>query len=361
MSTERAMRRYRDLCTSDTFARYEKDFAGKLNSALAEGYSQALHEEPLVSSIEKVVNGLNGLTIGDPVTTSCGLSTRAVFIHGNRSRVEFDCYGQSMQRELGDLVFIITVVLDGQKYFERLTISQFKRNQRSAKTESWIMDNKEQLFLLSRFPAFRGVTGLIPKKVFNLLDLSGCLGSYGLLFRPGDFVFVSATKLGSFLGQRNTLKTNEAYNLASGTEPYRSPYPQYFHPGIDELLDLMHIAYGRGRLGAYLPWDSFSNYHHACNTFDFAHKYLTMGIGEPVFIKAGIDNPGARAFLNEWLSAALIKAKREGAEALEECVDGFFGYTYSGCDGEDSIIEDVEFDLEGGGLGIIHTTVDLGE
>ena len=98
------------------------------------------------------------------------------------------------------MIFIVSVYFQGKKYFEKLTINQFKK---ANKTSSWSIKNKEQLFLLSRFPVFRGIQGsIIDEKNYAIPNYSGCLGSYGFLYKPGDFAFVSATKLDSYVGQK---------------------------------------------------------------------------------------------------------------------------------------------------------------
>ncbi len=350
MDIERTVREYLVAIRSDIFARYEKDFARKITSALSNGYLQNSPEPPLVQIVEDVVNSVDGLTMKDHFE----LSTRSIFIHGNKSQVEFDYYGQSVPLiELGDLIFIISVVFDKKKYFEKFTINQFKRDKRNTKSISWSIDNRKQLYLLSRFPTFRGVKGLIPKKNFDLPNYSGCLGSYGLLYNPGDFAFVSATELDSFIGHKNSLKKNELYHL---TEKYLFPYFPYFYPDIDKLLYLLP------RSERYLSWNLFGNYHHAYNVFDFAHKYLRVGIGEPIFMKIGIDNPLAKNFLHELFSAVKNKAKRENSKELFNFMKRFFDCKYAGSEGEDSFRENIDFDFEGrGGVGIIHTIINLHE
>lgn len=288
------------------------------------------------------------------------LSTTSIFIHGNKSQVDFDYHGQRSEPiELGDLILIISVVFDGRKYFEKFTINQFKKDEKNIKSISWHIDNRKQLYLLSRFPTFKGVKGLIPKRDFSLPNYSACLGSYGLLYNPGDFAFVSATELDSFIEHRNTLKMSELHYFQ--TKKTLLPYFPYFYPDVDELLYLMHKFYKYYGSKWYFLWNLFGNYHHAYNTFDFAHKYLTIGIGEPTFMKIGIDNSQAKSFLHELLSAASVKARREGDGRLLDFVDRFLGYGYAGGEGEGGFRQGVEFDSEGGAIGIIHTIINLGE
>ncbi|GFP37903.1 hypothetical protein HKBW3S44_01583, partial [Candidatus Hakubella thermalkaliphila] len=247
---------------------------------------------------------------------------------------------------------------NGWKYFEKLTINQFKKDKRGSMSISWSIDNRGQLYLLSRFPTFRGVKGLIPKKESTLPNYSGCLGSYGLIYKPGDFAFVSATALDSFMGQKNTLKKGELYLLTYKSKKYPFFFP-YFYPDINELLYLIDKFYRRYGFKWYFLWNIFDNYHYAYNTFDFTHKYLTMGIGEPLFMKIGIDNLHARNFLHEFLSAIRIKVREE--RDVLNFMDGFFRYRYAGNGGEGGFRQNIEFDFEGGGIGVIHTIINLGE
>jgi hypothetical protein len=177
-----------EVIRSDVFARYEKEFAQRIISGLSNGYLQKLYETQLVQTLQDVVNHVHDLSMKDPLS-SFELSTSSIFIHGNKSQVTFDYYGENKPGELGDLIFIISLVLNRQIYFEKLTVNQFKRDKTGQKSIAWEIDHK-QLYLLSRFPKFRVVKGLIPKKEFSLPNYSGCLGSFGLLYRPGDFVFV---------------------------------------------------------------------------------------------------------------------------------------------------------------------------
>jgi len=363
MSTERMLEKYIQLIESDGFARYEKDFAQRITSALSKGYIQTLNETPMVRIVENVVNDLHDLTTpmrnDRPYPQLC---TRAVFIHGDKSQVEFDYYGESAQRELGDMVFIISVVFNGQKYFEKLTINQYKKDKKRSKGIIWSIDNKKQLYLLSRFPTFRGIKGsLIPIKDFSLVNYSGCLGSFGLLYRPGDFAFVSAGKLDSFIGSRKSLKIGELYHFISETEKHLIPPFLHTCPDIEVILYLMHRFNMPDVFRWYLALNLFRNYHYAHNVFEFAHRYLTVGIGEPVYMKLGIHSPQARNFLREFLSAVGSKAKQENLENVLNFVRGFFEYGYAGDEGESGFTRDMRSDFGGGGMGIIHTTINLGE
>jgi hypothetical protein len=266
------------------------------------------------------------------------ISTKSIFIHGNKSQVEFEYYRQRVQRELGDLIFILSVIYNGRKYFEKFTISQFKKDDDKSR---WNLSNKRQIYLLSRFPQFWGIRGsIIPSKKFNLPNYSGCLGSFSLLFRPGDFAFVSAPKLEISVGNRKSIgKINilrfweiPCYYCFTPLIPIR------FFPSCS--IWILGIS------------------HFASNIYEFVDKYLRGNIGELIY-SMRIYNTPAFDFLHELLSAIRIKAHKEKKDEIIAFIDEFFGRPYGGNEG--GIREGVEFDYEGGGIGIIYTSIDLGE
>lgn len=360
MSVEEVIGRYLGAIKSDVFVAYEKEFAQRINSQLWKGYAVELSERQLVQSIGELFKPPNDLKM-KASRPYFRLSTRSVFIHGGESQVKFNYYGESAQRELGDLIFIISIVFNGLKYFEKFTINQFKKDRKSPKNISWDISNKKQLYLLSRFPTFTGVSGIIPRNEYNLQNHSGCLGSYGLLFKPGDFVFVSATAFDSFMGQDNAINMSELYDLTHGTREYISPHSAYFYPYMERIVYLMLEYYGPLAYDWFFLGNVFGNYHHSRNVFDFAHKYLTMGLGEPIFMQVGTYNLQAKSFLSELLSAALTKAKMKRQGEVLSFLREFSRYKYVGNEGESLPNEEIDFDPEGGGVGIIYTTVNLGE
>ncbi len=365
MNIETLIKKYIDVTKSDTFVRYEKEFAQRITSALAKGYLQGLYEPPLVQIVENMVNSIDGLTVKNK-QPFFELSTSSIFIHGNKSQVEFDYYGQSAQRELGDLIFIVSLVFNNNKYFEKFTINQFKKNKRSSKSIHWSMDNKEQLYLLSRFPTFRGIRGsLIPTGDFNLQNYSGSLGSYGFLYAPGDFAFVSATKLESYLGSRKMINGNDLYTFYGSLNNY--PWWPF---EIGNLMDIEKWFYIYHKLCRHEKFfygleqcniGILGNCHYTQNIHDFVDKYLRLCIGEPTLSEIGTNNPSAFAFLVHLFSSLKQLAERNMEKKLTDFVKSFFYYHYVGGQGEREINENIEFDPEGGGVGIIYTTINLGE
>jgi hypothetical protein len=357
MPIEEVVEKYLQLIKTEDFAKYEKDFASKVQIGLIEVYKQGFYEPEMVSIVEGIINNLNGLSVS---TNRVKISTKSIFIHGNKSQVEFEYYGKRVQRELGGLIFILSVIYNGIKYFEKFTISQFKKDDDNLR---WDLSNKEQIYLLSRFPSFRGIRGsIIPMREFNLPNYSGCLGSFNLLFRPGDFVFVSAPQLENSVGNRKSLSKA---NISKLEEPscYYFPYPiPFYWPDIEELFYFWRKLWRHGKPIAFSPPYfigilGFSR--SASNIHEFVDKYLRGNIGELTYSGIGIYNTPAFEFLRELLSAIMIKAQKEKKDEFIDFINEFFRHPYGGNEG--GMREDVEFDYEGGGIGIIYTSINLGE
>ncbi len=100
-------------------------------TGLANAYKQGLNEPKMVSLIEGIINSVQDFSTS---VNRFIISTKSIYIHGVKSIVEFECYGKQECRELGDLIFILSIVYKGKKCFEKLTISQFKK-EREVKEE----------------------------------------------------------------------------------------------------------------------------------------------------------------------------------------------------------------------------------
>jgi len=357
MPIDEVVEKYLQLINTEHFAKYEKDFADKVQIGLVKGYSRGFYEPAIVSVIDGIVNELNGLAIS---TNRFKISTKSIFIHGNKSQVEFEYYGQRVQRELGDLIFILSVIYNGRKYFEKFTISQFKKDYDNLR---WDISNKEQLYLLSRFPSFRGTRGsIVPMREFNLPNYSGCLGSFNLLFSPGDFVFVSAQQLESIVGNRksiNIINLSKLWELPSSHFTYHIPFDC---PHIEKFLYFWRNLSRHGMLIPFFPpyfIDVLGFSRFASNVHDFVDKYLRGYVGELTYSDIGAYNIPAFDFLCELLSAINIKAQKEKKTGFMNFMNEFFEHPYGGNKG--GMREGIEFDYEGGGIGIIYTSINLSE
>lgn len=92
MSVGEVVRKYFRAARDNRFIDFEKDFARRIESNLSDDYKQRLDEPTLVQHIEGVVNSVRDFQAeSNPFFE---LSSKAIFIHGYRSQVEFERYGQ---------------------------------------------------------------------------------------------------------------------------------------------------------------------------------------------------------------------------------------------------------------------------
>jgi len=352
MSVEKALKKYFDIQQSNDFIEYEKIFASKIVEGLSDGYKQGLNEPDLVRFIQKIVRHVNGLkkTCNKPYFR---IISNAVFIHGNISLVKFGYYGEkNKQRELGDLIFIVSVWFRGKRYFEKLTINQFKKDSIKEPNSSWKIDDP-QLFLLSRFPIFRGINGSMIKEVdYALANYSGCLGSYGLLFKPGDFAFVSASQLNCYLGNSKSLNKNKLYDFRNPCQYERNISNQCFNKNKCLFSNFDCITFQ----------ESFGNCHFSAETYDFVQNYLRMRIGETILSEEKIVNPQAKTFLDDLLTKIKTKGEQKHLPILAKFVTAYlqnripeYGGEYNNHQNNEENKKDKK------GLGIINVTIDLGE
>lgn len=360
------IKKYVEITDNEEFIVHWKNLSTRLLKGVQNGYIKNYREENIVKIIEDIINSIGRFSTQG---NDFNISTASIFIHGNRSQVEFEYYGKRAQRELGDIIFILSVVYNGKKYFEKMTINQVKKSNNA----SWGFHNnssKEQLYLLSRFPTFRGArNSLIPMKDYNLSNNSGCLGTHGLLYYPGDFALISSKELEVILSGKNRLELN---NLVERIAPNTtcSCFPCYLLYGYDidfeECFYILHkLFHFYPRYFRPLPFIcKFPILGNSCisyNVYDFSNKYLIGHIGELIYAKKLSYNRSAFHFLQDLLNAVRRKAEREHLEDVSNFISSFYKYGYGDQEGEGYKEFNREFDYEGGGIGIIHTIVNLGE
>jgi len=115
------LEKYLQVSMTSEFILHGKKLACKLTQGLRKGFCENLWEPCIVSTIEKIINEVGGWCTS---TNKFKIDTRSIFIHGNKSIVKLECSGEKC--ELGDIIFILSIVYKGKKYFEKLTISQMK-------------------------------------------------------------------------------------------------------------------------------------------------------------------------------------------------------------------------------------------
>ncbi|POZ90550.1 hypothetical protein [Petrotoga halophila] len=408
MSTKKVLENYIQLIETEHFSKYEKDFAHKIQMGLLEGYQRGVYEPKMVSNVEAIINKENGLSDVEAIIDNVNrlsdvkaiinkgngfsasvnrfhISTKGIFIHGNKSQVEFEYSdGSKTQRELGDLIFIISIIYNNKKYFEKLTITQFKK---STEKPQWYFNkkdkndkypDKEQLYLLARFPTFKGAKGsIIPMKEYNLSNYTNCLGSYGLLYKPGDFAFTSARIVEVLLRNSKSISIERILPSTDFYEPLMFCPTNLFH--FRNTGKLCYIEYRPYRHYLRKPFFCYPIFQNnflpvignsisSSNVHEFTEKYLRALIGELTFAYGFSYNRPAFQFLKDLMMAFRTKAKREKNKEIKDeilkFVDSFYQHDYRERQGEGGGQGEQgfgDFDYEGGGIGIIHTMINLGE
>ena len=356
--TLNCLKKYIEVTKSEKFAVHWKRLSEKLLNGIREGYRARGREPSIVQVIENIINSVDQLdTDGDKFY----ISTKSVFVHGSKSQVEFEYHGRKTQRELGDIIFILSVVYNGSKYFEKMTITQVKKS----KGISWNFRSesaREQLYLLSNFPRFKGVDhSLILGEDYNLPNYSGCLGSHGLLYYPGDFALVSSKKLEIFLLERSRLRWRDLISI--NFSPSCCLFISLDRPmgyEFEEILNCYHKFVQFNCLYfKYFPLTCnllpvLGNECIAYNAYDFSDKYLRGYIGELIYAKELYHNELALRFLLALL-ASIEKRKGE----FKKFVDNFkkFKYNPHGYKENENTHKNESDDK--GGIGIIHTVINL--
>ncbi|HEV2138526.1 MAG TPA: hypothetical protein VGR53_06760 [Nitrososphaerales archaeon] len=106
----------------NAFVRFEMDYSSAIAEGVTEGYRQKLREDKIVYTMVASSRNLGSVSAAD-----FQITTRSNFIHGRRSWVTFPSNGGRTRKELGDAVFIISIVHNGRVYFRRMTIIRSRR------------------------------------------------------------------------------------------------------------------------------------------------------------------------------------------------------------------------------------------
>jgi len=339
------IQKYRKFLRSEFFTTYAKALSEKIVSALCDSFSKEEREPKAVNVVSEIINRLEPF---DDSALGYKIRTRSAFIHGVSSRVEFNYYGKQVRRELGDLIFVVSFIYQNEKFLERVTISQVKKELRNTRLK-WNLDS-EQLFLLSRWPSFKSSKGSFwAQKEYFLSDLSGSLGSFLLLFRPGDFMLIAAPDLERIIGGKKSVSVVDINRYFKSADiPLQ--YYDYFH-------DFCLIRFFR------LPSiQIISSSKYAANVFAFIDRYLSGSIGEPVYsIYQGEINVTAQAFLHEVFSVIKKKGERDNIMGLITLGEEFFKYKYHDRKDEEKEGRENNYDHKIGGFGLIYTSINLGE
>jgi hypothetical protein len=215
------------------FSVEEKELSSAIQIALSKAYLSDLNEIDLV---KETIYTMNSRSKGR-------FRLESVFIHGKKSQIQFDWYGKIAKKEMGDLIFVSTLTYKSKPYFQKMTIVQAKKDDEKKRC-SWGID-PEQLFFLTYWPPFEGVTGIFPKNRITISDNSGCLGSYVLYREPGDFSFIAARRLGRSIGLKRRISLDEVHDLLRTPEINDNKESHQYMPFPFQFID-PHDMYDSG-------------------------------------------------------------------------------------------------------------------
>lgn len=316
--------RYFEMCSDYYFIKLCKTLSYELNNVLGRN----LKEVETVKEWIKIFNSTPPVTI-----SGVSASFNSLFVHGYNhsdhgsfpSGVEFDYLNNLKEnRELADIIFITSIYDQGRKILEKISLNQAKWG---AKT-SWLI-KKEQLYLLSRFPRFRGIVGsLVPLKDYYIEDFSKGLGSYGLM-NTENFIYISANYLLNDLGGKGTINLKDFKNY-NKNERFSSYYRFYPYDLLDSAL--------------------------FCNTtYSFVADFLSGRVGEIVHGEERF-NSQAKGLLNDILSSLISQKNKSTRTGYNDNITNFLdGYNTQDLRFDNS---DISLNFEGG-MGIIQLKLDL--
>jgi hypothetical protein len=380
---------------------YEPDFLA-LERGIADeviGEVSARWNAPPPQSHEPgIVEGIIAALRAKPsvrVSSSAGgvlVKTDAAFIHGPGavysprgkvnvpgSQVVFRHFSAADARcELGDLLLVASVVHGGQKFFERCTFVQLKKSHDQLETSRWDVESK-QLYLLSRFPTFAGYKGsLVTRGPHAVANSSGSLGSFGFLYAPGDFAFVSARRFAANFGNSDHVLGSELRRLAK-QDFNKDRVPPCVAPSrvlgrLPPWERLRHLAnWPAWPVGTWPEMALVGNVTYLENTHELIRCYFSLNLGEPTKHAFLPDDLPTRALLGGFFENARRIGEKRNLTDLQAVGEGFRKFPYYQGGREDDIDSDLassprdrdgdqpEDDFGGGGLGIVHATINLGE
>ena len=328
------------LTKSVKFIKYANDLANKLVSSISNSYAE---KEPEI--VKSIANKLKE----NFQYKKMSISTNGIFIHGNKtSGVKFQYYGREVERELGDLIYVFSVIYKNRKILEKVSFSQFKKDGNSSK---WDLSNREQLYLLSRFPTFYGTPGsIIPTNKISLRNYSGSLGTYDLLYEPGDFIHVNAPLLDTILSNHKSLRRKEFSLL----EKNRGIYFEITDSLVYEELLHFYFPFCKHSLGGCPPFCASA---FSANAYHFIQEYLRGCVGETVF-GIGINYDVESLKLIHDIFVSLKERGKKGKDgSLESFADSFLSTPYATDDKDEFRRTDF---VDDAGIAIIYTKVNLG-
>jgi len=184
---------FNKLFRNKEFIKEQKEIASILDNLI----KNSTKKEP--DLVEDIISELN--------LKNKFISVNSEFIHGSKSQVKFNYNNKKdTQREAGDILFSISLFKNKNLLGHKISFTQVKKKE----LFKWKPQNgeKEQLYFLSKFPKFKGVSGVFPKEKIILKDYSKTLGTYTFLNKKFGIEFISAYILSNFV-----LKNQCCFNL----------------------------------------------------------------------------------------------------------------------------------------------------
>ncbi|MFW6121937.1 MAG: hypothetical protein ACOC80_13725, partial [Petrotogales bacterium] len=143
-------------------------------------------------------------------------------------------------------------------------------------------------------------------------------------------------------------------------------HPFFYCEELEELLSvwykLSEYCFKRPPLPCPIPLTNLfpvlGNSYYSFNVYEFSDKYLRSLIGELIFAYNLFYNKLAFQFLQDLMEAIRRKAQKENNNSVLNFVNSFYRHSYGGGQEKEGF---GEFYDEGGGIGIIHTIINLGE
>ena len=178
--------KFKKFVKSEKFIKFQKELAESLYLEIAKNYNIKEERDLIKDSINPSINSREG-----------DITIESEYIGDKKSQVSFaGCTTSS--REVGDILLSIMLVDSNSLVFHKISIVQVKKGL----LHKWKpnQSGKEQLYLLSKFPKFEGVSGIFQKgKNFILQNHSKCLGSYFFINPNVGIEFSSAYLLDIFI------------------------------------------------------------------------------------------------------------------------------------------------------------------
>ncbi len=295
------MQKLAGLLGTKRFYHFQLALAISWYSELCKGYQAKINGEDEEILVKRLVN------VSKKSYTSKGgmqIKVASKFIHGHRSQVKYNGFNNGPhQCELGDMAVVSVVIENGKPIFERLCFIQNKKGKHNKASITWTI-NLDQLFLLKHFPAISGVGGILNRHTnIVFLNRSRCLGAYGLLYSPGEMIFVSAPVVAdSMKGKKSINSKDIAFPPVLSHNTIWPPWYPYWYCGFFSRPICGNTIFTR-------------------DIYDFIMAWTQLSIGEILVCNGDVINDEAHK-----LATKMRRAVLEDDDVLNDAGMGVFVY-----------------------------------